>query len=222
MFNRLGITLYSHNKATTLLKSPVENLLVMTNRARGLRASFPVFWKSLGVPFSSDPPLTVVRMDEKRQKDPRVTDRHLQQIAGDQGRGIHPIATWENQCRDKPGSVPLSLWLESTSLSQCDILLCLSEWGVGRERVSPGAYHSSRWVSTGRPWRLRHPFVWERLVNVPHPHPIASPKPSNFIWAVLIRPILKFPFHQYYSCQNKAWSSHLLYRIYLHCSFWLC
>lgn len=125
--------MYSHNKATTLLKSPVENHLVMTNRARGLRASFPVFCKSLGVPFSSDPPLTVVRMDEKRQRDPRVTDRHLQQIAGDQGHGIHPIATLENQCQDKPGSVPLSLWLKSTSyLSVISFFVCLS-WGwVGR------------------------------------------------------------------------------------------
>lgn len=70
-----------------------------------------------------------MRMDEKKQKDPRVTERDLQQIAGDQGHGIRPIATWENQCQDKPGSVPLSLWLEPTSLSYCDIPLSLSEQG---------------------------------------------------------------------------------------------
>lgn len=52
MFNRFGITIYSHHKATTLFKSPVEiQQLVMTNRAWGPRASFPTFWKPLGVPF---------------------------------------------------------------------------------------------------------------------------------------------------------------------------
>lgn len=47
----------------------------MTNRERGLRASFSMFWKPLGIPFSPDPPQQLWGWCEKAQKDPRVTDR---------------------------------------------------------------------------------------------------------------------------------------------------
>lgn len=121
--------------------------------------------------------------------------------------GIQTRRATDNQETKAMKSNLLLLWRTSVKINESQ-----SSFSYGSSLPPHLIVISLFYILGGRP---REPFVLDDQSAPVLPH--CNPEAIQF-WVELFIHILKFPSHQYHSCQNKTWNN-LFCIIRLHCFF---